>query len=412
MKIKNKFNVKLHPEGNYNRVYVTHPDFKGRIKKHLGNGDPKEYENIVYNLRNELENYFQNKTVQKKGVKSFVDQFVGVHLKGKVSIFIYSDEFMAKKKDTKNVRTLKPLVSTTLNSYVYSTKYFRDFLIEKGINPYPSMINKEILDNFFYHLQYGHNSKVKIHRRVKSFIKFLAQEKGLNICPSYQNSIFNEVYDDQEPDDDDIALTIAQVNKLIDLREKLLDGTISLSSKSYENKGLSSIQEFQRKRKSENLIRCLDCFLFMVATGQYYKDIMNSKLTIINKGGVKHINYRRSKNNSLCKTIPVLNNGAFKSEEIINQYGITSGSNFPLGLSQTAFKNHLASISGLVDLDVRLKNKMARKTFASILYFEKKMPIHLVQTLLGHKSVVDTRKYLRISDDILANEIRSIFSGG
>ncbi len=409
--MKSKFNVKLIPEGNYNRVYVTHSDFKGRIKKHLGHGTTKQFENIVYNLKNELENYFKKKTVIKTGVKAFIDQYVGIHVKGNITIFVFFDEFITKKRKTKNGKTFKPLVSATLNSYMYSIEYFKEYLNESGIKPYPSIINKEMLDNFFYHLDYSHNSKVKIHRRVKAFIKFLADEKGLSICQSYRHSIFNEVYDDQDPHDDDIALTTHQVMKLTNLRQKFRNGDINLCPKTYENKGLSKIQEYQHIKKTGNLIRSLDCFLFMIATGQYYKDIMSSTLNIINTRSDRHINYRRSKTNSLCKAIPIMSNGVFCSEEIISQYGISSGSNFPLGLSQTAFSRHLKEISRLAELGFKLKNKMARKTFASILYFDKKMPIHLVQTLLGHKSVVDTRKYLRISDDILADEIRSIMGG-
>lgn len=48
---------------------------------------------------------------------------------------------------------------------------------------------------------------------------------------------------------------------------------------------------------------------------------------------------------------------------------------------------------------------MARKTFASTLYFNRKLPIHLLQILLGHKDVRDTMHYLRITDDDVAKEI-------
>jgi integrase len=48
---------------------------------------------------------------------------------------------------------------------------------------------------------------------------------------------------------------------------------------------------------------------------------------------------------------------------------------------------------------------MARKTFASRLYFKKQLPIHFLQILLGHKDVKDTAHYLRISDDEIANDI-------
>ena len=48
---------------------------------------------------------------------------------------------------------------------------------------------------------------------------------------------------------------------------------------------------------------------------------------------------------------------------------------------------------------------MARKTFASVFYFKRMLPINYVQILLGHKNVKDTAHYLRITDDDIANEI-------
>ena len=84
--------------------------------------------------------------------------------------------------------------------------------------------------------------------------------------------------------------------------------------------------------------------------------------------------------------------------------------NFPLKLSNTHFCLHLGRISELAGFDFKLNNKMARKTFASLLYFNKEhpMPIHLLQIMLGHMNVKNTAHYLRISDDDIAEEIDRI----
>jgi site-specific recombinase XerD len=403
-----KFNVKIVKEGDYNRVYVSHPSFKGRIKKHIGYGNKPDFENQVYNLTNELENYFKDEKVTFEATKVFIDQYVGIHIKGNISIFSFADEFSNYKLNKRNSRTHKTLVKATLNSYRLSVEYFYDFFVKKNIKSYPSAVTKDVLDNFFYNLSFNHNTKVKVHRRAKAFVKYLAKNKGLNIHPSYEQSIFNEVYDDQDPKDGDIALTSADVGKLIELRQNLASGDIVLQPKAYKNKGLSAIQLYQHNKKVENLTRSLDCFLYMVSTGMYYKDIMKAKI-IVNKQGSRHLNYRRAKNNSLVKAIPIIDNGVFILGEMMNQYKIKSGGNFPLNISHTTFSTHLRTISILADIGFVITNKMARKTFASILYFEKKVPIHLVQILLGHKSVTDTRKYLRISDDILAEDILKAF---
>jgi integrase len=162
----------------------------------------------------------------------------------------------------------------------------------------------------------------------------------------------------------------------------------------------------KNKEKLEmNLVKSLDCFLFMISTGMYWADVMKSELFFSQQGKITHVRYRRAKNNSLCKAIPIQNEGIFIGGEIIKQYGIKNKSNFPLNLSLTHFDKHLHRISILAGLEYKITNKMARKTFASYYYFNKKLPIHFLQIMLGHKDVGDTSHYLRIKDDDIANQI-------
>lgn len=165
------------------------------------------------------------------------------------------------------------------------------------------------------------------------------------------------------------------------------------------------MQEYQFNMKLENIVKCLDCFLLMISTGMYYADVMKSQLNFSNNGDTSHVRYRRAKNGSLCKAIPIENDDIFIGEEIVNQYKIKNGSNFPLNLSLTHFDKHLGRISHLAGTGFKITNKMARKTFASYLHFNKNLPIHYLQILLGHKDVADTAHYLRISDDDIVNEI-------
>ena len=143
----------------------------------------------------------------------------------------------------------------------------------------------------------------------------------------------------------------------------------------------------------------------MISTGQYWADIRKTTISISSVDDLKHLRYRRAKNGSLCKAIPVQDDDVFIAGEIMKQYRIKNNTNFPLGLSLTHFDKHLKRISLLLGLDYYLTNKMARKTFASILYFNRELPIHLLQILLGHKDVKDTAHYLRIEDDEIAKEI-------
>ena len=71
--------------------------------------------------------------------------------------------------------------------------------------------------------------------------------------------------------------------------------------------------------KKENIIRCLDCFLFLISTGQYHSDIMKSKIYMPKNGSVTHLRYRRAKNGSLCRAIPIRNDGVFIGKELIEK---------------------------------------------------------------------------------------------
>ena len=95
-----------------------------------------------------------------------------------------------------------------------------------------------------------------------------------------------------------------------------------------------------------------------------------------------------------------------KKPYTIKKYNnIINGSNFPLKQSLTRFDIHLERISDMAGIGFKITNKMARKTFASICYFDRELPIHFLQIMLGHENQKDTAHYLRISDDDMAEEI-------
>ena len=405
--INNSFNIVLSNEGGYPRLYITNPNFKGRIKKRIGKNVSTDDHFLTFKIKSDLENHFSSTEVTKDAVKNYVDQYVSFRIKGNGSILDFYDEFVEFKKASYNKKTDKLLVSTTITAYKTARKSFEVFLMKKKIQPFPSQINKKLLDDFFYWLKVKHNTRVKLHGKIKSFITFLFEEKNIEIDKSYKKSIFSQEYDNQDPEENDIALTIGEVNKLIELREQLNTSNFNFPVEKY-NKNMLNLQEKQFNFKIENLIKSLDCFLFMVSTGQYYSDIVKSKVKINRKGMNIHLSYKRAKNKSLCKAIPYNNDGIFIAQEIMKQYNIKSGTNFPLKLSLTHFNNHLERISQMAGFDFKLTNKMARKTFATILYFDKNMPINILRYLLGHKNVKVTEHYLRIDDDDLAGEVARI----
>jgi site-specific recombinase XerD len=399
------FEVKLLNEKNYHRLYITHASFKGRIRKRLGDRKLEDLQSIAFNLKFELGKHFLQGEITKEEVESYIDSYVSLNVKCTASIFDYQEDFLSFKRDKINKKLRKQLSKSTVSSYITALKYFEKYLVKEKISSHPSQITEAVMDKFYTFMKGSNNYKVKLHTKIKGFLKYLESEKRIQIDPSYKNSVFLEEYDNQSPEDDDIAIPEEDVHKLILLRKKLLLDEVTLEPYIKSDKIPIELQERQFNMKVENLKKCLDCLLLMISTGLYYSDIMKSKLHFSTQSDGLLVKYRRAKNGSLCRAIPIQNEDIFVSKEIIEQYHIRSGSNFPLNLSLTHFGKHLDRISILAGLPYKLNNKMARKTFASFWYFNRQLPIHYLQILLGHKDVKDTAHYLRISDKEIGNEI-------
>jgi site-specific recombinase XerD len=402
---KKPFKAYLRAEDGSVRLYVLNPAFYGRIRKRLGPGNTEDYEGILARVRYEIENSFPAKeNITLEAVDTAVTNIIDMHLKKSASIFDYSEQFIEMKRNSFNKFTRRNLTRNSINSYKKALEFFKQFIYDKHLSTHPSMMNERTLNDFYLYLKGGANYRVKMHRRIKEFLKYL-YNLDLPVHSSYKKSIFTEEYDNQDFGENDRALTVEEVQKLLNLRNKFKAGLVEFPAYKTYPKLCKQMQDWQRKTKIENTKRSLDCFLFMVATGQYHSDIKKSMLTIRNEDKVTHMSYRRAKNRSLCKGIPVLNNDVFITKDLIQEYGIRSDSNFPLNLSVTAFERHLRTISQLAGLDFVINPKMARKTFASYLYFTRKTKISNVAVLLGHKDVRTTQHYLRIQDSDLAAEI-------
>jgi len=402
------FKTKIRLENGYYRLHVTHPKFKGRIRKRLGNLTQDESETVALNIQFELGRQFGSTDITKESVDNFVESYISLNVKRNASIFDYVDEFLESKRNTINRFTKKPLSNSTLSGYKTALDYLEQYYKRRGIPSDPSYITSDSLDGFYMYLKLkgkDHNYIVKLHTKVKGFIKYLIEQKNISIDSRYKLSTYAEEYDNQNPEEDDIAISESDVKKLIELRRKIKAGEVVINSDHYNKKIPPALKVHNTEKLKKNIILSLDCFLFMISTGQYWADIRKTTISISSVDDLKHIRYRRAKNGSLCKAIPVQDDDVFIAGEIMKQYRIKNNTNFPLGLSLTHFDKHLKRISLLLGLDYYLTNKMARKTFASILYFNRELPIHLLQILLGHKDVKDTAHYLRIEDDEIAKEI-------
>ena len=146
----------------------------------------------------------------------------------------------------------------------------------------------------------------------------------------------------------------------------------------------------------------------MVATGQYISDIKGSHLNIKEADpNTTFATYRRKKNNSYCKSILIHDDNIFNGKTLLREYKIKNKTNFPMKLSLNSFNQQLEVIGKLAGFDFKLTSKMARKTFASIYYFDYNLPVSDIQSLLGHKDSRQTMHYLRIEENDLANRIKN-----
>ena len=228
---------------------------------------------------------------------------------------MYFNEFIQRKAETTNNKTQKRLAKSTLTAYYKSKEYFETYLTKKKISAHPAMINKKVLDDFYYYVPGNHNYKVKLHGKIKAFLKFVNKRQGISVDPTFMDSVFTEEYDNQDPEEDDIALSPSQVKKLIELRKKLKDGVIDIEKCCSSEKIPVGLQETLFRMKKGNLVRSLDCFLFMISTGQYHSDIMKSKIYISSNGSITHFEQQ-----SLAKAIR--DDDLFIGKELIEQYKI------------------------------------------------------------------------------------------
>ncbi|MBW6502243.1 MAG: hypothetical protein K0B05_12695 [Bacteroidales bacterium] len=70
------FEIVITLEGGYYRLNITHPGYKGRIRKRIGNGNQEKHETLLSHLKVELEKHFSDTEISKEAVNSFVNCYV------------------------------------------------------------------------------------------------------------------------------------------------------------------------------------------------------------------------------------------------------------------------------------------------------------------------------------------------
>ena len=162
------FEIAITLEGGYYRLNITHPEYKGRIRKRIGNGGQDKHETLLSHLKVELEKYFTGTEISKEAVDSFVNYYVNMYYKKNASVFDYFPEFIKSKQKTYNEKTKKFLTKASLLTYERTTTYFQKYLATRRIKPYPANINKDVLDGYFHYLNLSYNYRVKLFQKKNS----------------------------------------------------------------------------------------------------------------------------------------------------------------------------------------------------------------------------------------------------
>lgn len=141
----------------------------------------------------------------------------------------------------------------------------------------------------------------------------------------------------------------------------------------------------------ERLNRVKELFLFSIYTGLHYADAMSLTTSNLVKGIDDNlwIDYVRGKTGKRIQ-IPLLNKAQallakFEREGLKNDYILPR-------ITNQKVNSYLKEIGDILNIDVPLTHKIARKTFGSILLYHN-VPIKVVSELMGHSSSLITERH-------------------
>lgn len=122
------FEITINLEGGYYRLNITHPEYRGRTRKRIGNGGKEMHDTLLSHLKVELEKHFTGNEISKEAVDSFVNYYVDMYYKKSASIFDYFPEFLNMKRKTYNENTGKFLTRASLLTYERTCAYFQKYM--------------------------------------------------------------------------------------------------------------------------------------------------------------------------------------------------------------------------------------------------------------------------------------------
>lgn len=267
----------------------------------------------------------------------------------------------------------KDLKQVTWNKYSYIYDHLQEFLNKNSISKLKLKdLKLKLLFDFEHFLKTEKNNKqITVNKTIQRLRKVIKQAQIDGII-------------DNDPF---LGYKVKKVkNEIVYLKKEELK---NLEEHSFASHRLSKVR---------------DCFVLCCYTGLAYNEMsrLESKHIQVN-GGVKWIIIKRTKTQKTLE-IPLL----AKAETIISSYTNEEELQLPI-VSNQRFNSYLKEISAIVGIDKRLTHHVARKTFATTVLLENKIPIEIVSHVLGHSNVKVTQDhYGRILSSSVAKAFKRL----
>ncbi len=152
-----------------------------------------------------------------------------------------------------------------------------------------------------------------------------------------------------------------------------------------------------------------DVFLFCCFTGLAFSDVKALKKENIITGvdGKRWIQKRRTKTNVLSN-IPILEMPQRILEKYINHPKVKTGQALLPVPSNQRMNGYLKEIADICGINKKLTTHSARHTFATTVTLANHVSMESVSKMLGHTSINMTRKYARIADKLISEDMQKL----
>ena len=228
-------------------------------------------------------------------------------------------------------------------------------------------------------------------KHIKTFMSW-AKKKGL-----HKNEHFEDFRVIKKQADDE-ALTSEEFttlyNQMFSMKEviRLIE----------EHDRIRLVGQSAAKRFKSFLIH-RDVFCALCSSGMYINDLLNlSYDNIVDNSYVKYNRFKKSGEVESECIIDFEEDPVLKFRELCERY------DYNFTVKMRSIYTDVKVMMKYLGIDKSITTKSGRKTWASIWYYERNAPMHLIMKGLGHTKEESTRHYLRVQEADIADQYKEI----